>query len=171
MAKVIRGCVEGVGIADNLPENLKYFTQTTISETLTIPYPKPDMEQLLTVMVCIEVVSVKAVETAKGLSNEGQNLTGCKLVVELKLNEKIKYVADEPTQPVHAAHFEQVLKSIFIVIPCEINGERICDLIRRNKVLVKPYIEDIYGMMLDKRTIFKNIILLVDVKFLNELGC
>jgi hypothetical protein len=165
MANTMKNLVEGIGIATSFPENPKYFTQLSIPETLTIPEPKPDMEQLLSVAVDAVVESFKLIDTPIALSNEGQNLSGCKLIIELRLREKVKYVADEPTQTVHAAHFENVLKSIFVVVPCEINGVSVKQLLSRNKVVITPYVEDIYAEMLDKRTIFKNITIFVDVKF------
>lgn len=167
MANVVRNLVEGIGIANSLPENPKYFTEFSVPETLIIPCQKPDMEQLLSIMVDPEVISVRVVETPVALSNEGQNLSGCKLVIELKFREKVKYVADEPTQTVHAAHYENILKSIFVIVPCEVDGENIRDLLRRKKIIITPYIEDIYGEMRDKRTIFKNLTVLVDVRFLS----
>lgn len=166
MASVARNLVEGIGVATSFPSDPKYFTQVSIPETLCIPNPKPDMEQLLSVAVDPVVEAVKLIDTPVALSNEGQNLSGCKLIIELKLREKVKYVADEPTQTVHAAHYENVLKSIFVVVPCEVNDIPVRNLLERNRVIVTPYIEDIYAEMVDKRTIFKNIIVFVDVKFI-----
>ncbi|MCX7951756.1 MAG: hypothetical protein N2594_07380 [Clostridiales bacterium] len=166
MASTVKNLVEGIGIATTFPKDPKYFTQLSIPETITIPSPKPDMEQLLSVTVDAVIESIKLIDTPIALSNEGQYLSGCKLVIEIKLREKIKYVADEPTQTVHAAHFENVLKSLFVIVPCEINGQSTKNLLSKNKVVVTPYIEDIYAEMIDKRTIFKNITLFIDVKFL-----
>lgn len=166
MGSVVRDLVEGIGIADSFPTDLLYFTQITLPETIVIPDEKPDMEQLLSVMVDTKIISVRVVDTPIAKSHEGQNLEGCKLVIELKLREKIKYVADEPTQSVHAAHFENVIKSVFVVVPCyDANGVPIKTLLAKNKVKVTPYIEDIYAVKKDKRTIFKNIAMLIDVKF------
>lgn len=171
MASVVRGFVEGIGIADSLPEDPKWFTQVTVPETIVIPEQKPDMEQLLSVMVDAKVISVRLVDTPNATSYEGQALSGCKLLIDLKLREKVKYVADEPTQSVHAAHFENVLKSVYVVVPCEIEIDddkyvSIKELLKKNKIVVTPYIEDIYAVMRDKRTIFKNIAMLIDVKVL-----
>ncbi|GFP74494.1 DUF3794 domain-containing protein [Clostridium fungisolvens] len=163
----VKNLVEGIGIATSFPEDPKYFTQLSIPETLIIPKPKPDMEQLLSVAVEAVVESTKLIETPIALSNEGQNLSGCKLIVEIKLREKVKYVADEPTQTVHAAHYENVLRSVFIIVPCEVNGQPVRNLLSRKKVVVTPYIEDIYAEMVDARTIFKNITIFVNVKFLS----
>jgi hypothetical protein len=140
---VVRNLVEGIGIADSFPDNPKYFAQLSIPETLTIPRPKPDMEQLLSVAVDPMIESVKLIETPVALSNEGQNLSGCKLVIELKLREKIKYVADEPTQTVHAAHYKNIYKSLFVVVPCEINGVPIKRLLERKRLVV-THISKIY---------------------------
>ena len=163
MAKIMRNLVEYIGIADSLQTNPKYFKELTVQEDLVIPMQKPDIEQLLGVMVEAEVISTRLIETEKGISDEGQNLSGCKLIIELKLHEKVKYVADEPTQSVHVAEYESQYKSVFVVVPCEINGTDVCELVRRNKMSVNVYIEDIYAEMVDCRNIFKNITLLVDV--------
>lgn len=163
MASVIRNLVEGIGIANSFPEDPKYFTQVSVEEILTIPRPKPDMEQLLSVTVDTVVESVRLIETPMALSNEGQFLSGCKLVIELRLKEKVKYVADEPTQTVHAAHYEN-LKSVFVIVPCELDGVPISELFENNRIFVTPYIEDIYAEMLDKRTIFKNITIFINAK-------
>lgn len=165
MAKIVRGLVEYIGIADTFPTNPKYFTEITLPETLQIPCQKPEIEQLLSIIAAAEVVSTRLVETEKAISDEGQNLSGCKLVIELKLHEKVKYVANEPTQSVHVAEYESQFKSVFVVIPCEINGTKACELIRKNKVNVNAYIEDIYAEMTGPKSIFKNITVLVDVVF------
>lgn len=165
MDYVTKNLIEVIGVSDSFPDNPEYFAQVAIPETLVIPKEKPDMEQLLSIIVEPVIESVKLVETPLAISNEGQFLSGCKIVVELKLREKVKYVADEPTQTVHAAHFENVFKSIFIIVPCEINGIPIERLLQQNKVIVQPYIEDIYAEMTDERTIFKNITVFVNVKF------
>ncbi|AOR23332.1 hypothetical protein [Clostridium taeniosporum] len=146
-----------------LPTDPKYFKEELISEILTIPVQKPDMERILKVLVNPKLVNTKIVETEVGMSNEGQNLTGYKLVVEFNIQEKIVYVANEKSQSVHAAHFEN-MKSIFVVLPKEINGEDVCQLVRANRITVTPYVEAIKTRILDCRRIQKCVMLFVDVK-------
>jgi uncharacterized repeat protein (TIGR01451 family) len=165
MANVVREAVEGIGIS-KLPETLgnpAFFTEVAIPEIVTIPAAKPDMEQLLSVMVDAKIVSLRIVDTPKGTSYEGQKLTGKKLSIELLLKQKVKYIADEPTQSVHAAHFEHTVNSIWVIVPEKINCKSIETLLMQGKLVVTPYIEDIYGEQLDKRTIFKNITVLIHV--------
>jgi len=166
MANVVRDRVEGIGISNNIPDPGPYFKEICIPEIVTLPEAKPNMEQLISVMVDAKIVSVRVINTPTGTSKEGQHLNGRKLSVELELQQKVKYVADEPTQSVHAAHFNKLVNSIFIVVDSEINGVPVEKLILQGKYRITPYIEDIFGEQLDKRTIFKNITLLVAVKFL-----
>lgn len=149
--------------SNNLPATIKYFKEELISEVLVIPSQKPNMERILKVLISPEVVDVNLVETEVGYSNEGQNLTGYKLVVELNVREKITYVADEETQSVHAANYEN-MTSIFVVVPKELNGENICDLLRAGRISVTPYVEGFKARMLNCREIYKCVLLLVDVK-------
>lgn len=155
--------VKVIGVAKDLPIDPKYFTEISIPETIKIPEIKPDMEQLVEVIVQAEIMSMRLVDTPCMKSFEGQMLSGKKLILELKLKEKVVYVADEADQPVHAAHYEEVMRSVFIIVPKSVDGKSIELLLKSNKVRVIPYIEDIYAVQKDKRTVFKNITLLIDV--------
>lgn len=153
------------GTAEQLPENPKYFTQFSIPEILTIPDRKPDMEQLVSVTVDTEIIDIHLIDTPCIKSYEGQLLSGKKLIIELKLKEIITYVADKPNQSTHAAHFDRTLKSVFVIVPKQIGGIPIETLLKQKKVVVTPYIEDIFAMQRDERTVFKNITMLIDVTF------
>lgn len=153
------------GTAQQLPENPLYFAQISIPEILTIPDQKPDMEQLISVTVDAEILAFHLIDTPCVKSYEGQLLSGKKLIIELNLKEIITYVADKPSQSTHAAHFEKTLKSVFVILPKEVNGTPIENLLKQKKLVVTPYIEDIFAMQRDERTVFKNITLLIDVTF------
>lgn len=171
MSNVVRQGVEGIGISPSLPTlcDNAYFTEVAIPETVILPEEKPDMEELLSVMVDAKIVSLRIIKTPEGTSQEGQTLTGRKLSIELELKQKVKYIADEPSQSVHAAHFENKVSSIWVVVPKTVNIKGrdvpIETLLLQGKLSVTPYIEDIYGEQLDKRTIFKNITVLINVTF------
>lgn len=158
-----RDCIKGIGISENFPENSRYFTQISITEIVKVPDAKPDIEQVLSIMVEPEIMSLKVVDTPCIKSYEGQLLSGKKIIIELKLTQKVTYIADEPTQSVHAAHFEKTARSIFIVVPKTINGISIEKLIDGQRLEVTPYIEDICGEQIDKRSISKCITLFLDV--------
>lgn len=146
-----------------LPKESKYFKEELVSEILTIPPQKPDIERILDILVWPEIANIKLIETPVGMSNEGQYLSGYKLVVEVNLKEKVTYVACEPTQSVHAAHYE-TLKSMFVILPPEIDGKNICDLVRADRIQVTPYIEATKFRMLNVRTIHKCVMVFLDVK-------
>lgn len=164
MINTNKNIVEGIGVSKNLPPPLLYFTQLSVSEIIKIPESKPDMEQLLSITADIKVISLKIANTPHSTSNEGQNLSGKKLVIELLIIQKIKYVANDPTQSVHVVHFEKIV-STFVVIPKKYCNKPVELILKRNQIEVTFYIEDILGRMIDKKTIFKNITFLADVTF------
>lgn len=155
MASIVKNLIEYVGIVDSdqLPDQMTSFKQLTVQENLTIPSAKPDIEQIVRVMAEAVITSTKIIKTPTGTSIEGQILTGRKIIIEGMLNQKIEYVADEPTQSVHAAHFK-VPFSTFIVLPEDFEDGTVVTII--------PYIEDIYAKQVNKRDIFKNVTLLLD---------
>jgi hypothetical protein len=159
MASIVKNLIEYVGISSpcQLPDlnpACAAFKEFTVEENLTIPVAKPDIEQIVRVMAEATITSTKVIKTPIGCSVEGQILTGWKVIVEGVINQKIEYVADEPTQSVHAAHFK-VPFSTFIVLPPD-------PCFTKDKVVnVIPYIEDIFIKQMDKRHMFKNVTLLL----------
>lgn len=148
---------------NDMPETAEYFKEEEVCEVLTIPPEKPNIERILDVLVSPEIENIKLIQTEIGLSQEGQRLSGAKLVVEVRLKEKITYVADEPTQTVHAAHYE-TLKSMFIIVPQKINDVEVCKLIRTGKLNVVPYVEYVGARKLDCRRIHKCVLVFLDLK-------
>ncbi|MGL5084708.1 MAG: hypothetical protein ACRC68_03175 [Clostridium sp.] len=148
-------------------EEMKYFKEDIVEEILCLPTQKPDMERVLDILVSADVLSYKLIETETAVSNEGQNLSGIKLVVKLKIKEKVTYVANRCTQPVHAAHYEHI-KNVFIILPKEIDGENTCKLIKKNKIKVNCFVEAIEYVQVDCRCIHKCVLLLVNAKKIVE---
>lgn len=158
MACIVRDLVELSGIADNFPICPKAFTELSIEENVIIPEQKPDVEQVLKVIADIKIINKRIVETAVGKGVSGIVSTGVKLVLEGILRQKIIYVADEPTQSVHAAEFEKPFSAFIILPKTQIPiPPGLCD-----QVCVEAYIEDIYVKQLNKRTIFKNVTFLLN---------
>lgn len=152
MGSFVSNLIEYSGIADNLPVNPTAFKQFSVQETMCLPAAKPDIEQIIKVMAEVVITSTRVIKTPKATSLEGQILTGYKLIVEGEVRQKVEYVADEPTQSVHAAHFNMPF-STFIILPE--------DFEIGTPLVVTGYIEDIFAQQIDKRCIFKNITVLV----------
>jgi hypothetical protein len=152
--------IEFVGVANPnvLPQGATVFKQLSVMETVEIPEQKPDIEQLLQVSVAVNVFSVRVIETPIAATGapSGQILTGYKAIIEAELCQKIQYVANEPSQSVHAAHFS-VPFSEFIVLPDTFSPDT------QPLPKVVAYIEDIFAQQLDERKIFKNITIMLDI--------
>lgn len=141
------------GVANVFPCGSRAFKQLQIQDILTIPSQKPDVEQVVSVSVNVEITKTYVINTASGRSWEGQIITGRKLVVEGKIHQKLEYVAELPAQPIHAAHFCMPF-STFIVLGKEIECY--------TEFEVHGYIEDIFVKKIDNRRIFKNILFLLN---------
>lgn len=154
MSNVVKNLIEYTGLANTLPELCTpgCFRQFELQERLTIPQNNPDAEQIIRVMNEIIVSNTRVVRTAKAVSLEGQALTGFKLIVEGELIQRIEYLAEEPSQPLHAIH--SIIPFCSFIILSE-------DFIIGTPLTVAGYIEDIYVQLIDKRTIYKNLSILI----------
>lgn len=139
------------------------WVQFFIPEIVDIPNQKPNIEGLVGVHSCIEIISQRVVKTpvvtgytsANGQfisgdtipNAEGTKLTGKKLVIEGFIRQKIIYTALNSEQSLHSAHFIMPF-STFIIL------DKDTPLSKKFNVL--PYIEDVYALQLSTRSVFKN---------------
>ena len=133
-----------------------------IPEIVDIPEQKPNIEDIISVSSCIELISQRVIKTptvtgyirdgveirGENIPNSGcTNLTGRKLIIEGLLKQKIVYTSDVPEQTLHSAHFEIPFSVFIIVAP---------DTPLSQNFRVYPYIEDIFACKLSERSVFKN---------------
>ncbi|MGL6104787.1 DUF7507 domain-containing protein, partial [Romboutsia sp.] len=136
---------------------LSTFRQISIEEKLQIPPQKPCIESINDVKGEIEILNCHIIQTQEATSREGQHLTGYKLVVHGRLKQVVEYTANEPTQPVHSAHFNTPFSN-FIMLPE--------DYIIGSKVDVEGIVEDIYSNVIDERCFFSNATVIITAKIL-----
>ncbi|MGL5649424.1 MAG: hypothetical protein ACRDDY_16400, partial [Clostridium sp.] len=137
-------------INNKMPEKMKYFKEDLMSKIISVPVQKPDINKILRIISEVTIIDTEIIETEVGKSNEGQNLSGYKLVIKVQVDGKILYATDGVCPSVHSTHFK-IIKSIFIVLPKEYNGENICELARTGLVSITPYIEAEKVMKLNER--------------------
>lgn len=139
------------------------WTEFYLPEIVDIPVQKPDMEGIVEVHSCVEIISQRVIKTpvvkgytkadgtqvlGENISNsEGTNLTGRKLIIEGLLKQKIIYTAAVDEQSLHSAHFV-IPFSTFIIIDK--------DTPLSQEFRITPYIEDIFVCRLSERSAFKN---------------
>lgn len=159
------------GIAQIFPTSSKYFTETCFCDVFSLPEGSKSLGTILSTKSNVQVVSTKLIETPVDISNEGQNLLGYKLIVELSLLHKIIYLERPLAQysclknPALSANLGNTLKSVFIILPCSICGVDTCKLIRKNAFTVTPYIENISMQEVDPQNIYSTMDVFIDVSF------
>ena len=139
------------------------WVQFFIPEIVDIPEQKPDIEAIVSIHSCIEIISQKVIRTpvvtgytgSDGIFIPGQDinnsectkLTGKKLIIEGILKQKVVYTAAVEEQSLHSACFNTPF-SVFIIV------DATTPLTQAFKVT--SYIEDIFSCRLSERSIFKN---------------
>jgi Tol biopolymer transport system component len=151
------------GISKCSKKNIGYFTQFTSCEKIEVSCSKPDINHIISVIVDPKIISTRIVNTPKGISAEGQHLTGKKLCIEIQLNQKIMYVADSPNQSVHAVE-NTAYCSTYIIVPDCIDGSDPNNLLVSSLLRTEVYVEDISVQQLGKRKIDKKVYLLIQTE-------
>lgn len=142
---------------------IRFFTQFLCEEKIGIPNQKPDLAEVVSVIVDPEIVSLRVINTPTGTSYEGQHLSGKKVSIEIKIKQKIMYISTSKAQSVHVVENEY-FNSAYIIIPSLIQGSKPEDLIRCKYLIPQITLESVSAEKLDERTIFKNLILFIELK-------
>jgi hypothetical protein len=174
------GLIDVIGLCNpsdvtSIINNYPYWKQMYINENLTVPSQKPDIEQINSVDVSISIIRKEVIKTPRSYSNttppveepnlEGMLLSGRKLIIEGIICQKIVYTADNVTQPVHSVDF-YIPFSSYIVVPKEVtftnsNGTSITVDSLDVNYSVSSCVEDVFINLVDPRTIFKQVVLLL----------
>ena len=150
------------------------WVQFYVPEVIDIPSQKPDVEDIVSVNSCIQIISQHVVKTpvvtgyvtstgttipGSAITNaEGTKLTGRKLIITGLLKQKVIYTALVPEQSVHSASY-CVPISVYIIIDANTPLSQ--------SFRVTPYIEDIWAIRLSERSLFKNTTIFINATPIN----
>lgn len=137
----------------NIP--LSTFKSISIENKFELESGKFDIFDINDLKADVRVKNFHIVKTPTSISNEGQILSGYKLIVQGVITQSLEYVSDYFNQGLKTSTFESVFSS-YIVLP---NNFPI-----HSKLKVESTIEDIYYYKIDSRHFFENISLLISAK-------
>lgn len=150
------------------------WVQFYVPEVIDIPIQKPDLEGIVSVNSCVQIISQRVIKTpivrgytsstgatilGENITNaEGTKLTGRKLIITGLLKQKVIYTALVPDQALHSASYS-IPFSTYIIIDK--------DTPLSQTLKVTPYIEDVWAISLSERSIFKNTTLFIKATRIN----
>lgn len=131
---------------------LSTFKQFNVEKEVKLYCNEPKIKEVLNVIVEPEILNSYEISTIKSTSYENQNLTGSKMVIRGILKEKIQYSVDDEVSSLYMITREELFNT-FIVIPEGVWSENIQFDVR---------VENVYFRLVDNKTIFKNVMLIVE---------
>lgn len=163
--------IEYAGITKRslLPKYPIWFSNISICKMFILPEKKPAIGELLSITAEAVIMSSRILKTPEAVSYEGQMLEGHNLIIEILLNYQIRYISNTSKQNIHIAYFKNPVNNANVVLP-EYHVQpypekyhNISRLYKEGKIIIKPYIENIYGALSDEKTIYTSIALFIDV--------
>ncbi|MGL4453286.1 MAG: hypothetical protein ACRCTZ_19160 [Sarcina sp.] len=145
------------------PENPIYFKEVEFSSFLELEEKEMEIERINSIKIWPEIENIEVIKTEQCVSNEGQKFTGTKLLITLKVSEKITYSGKTQSEPIHVI-YNEIYKSLFIAVPEELKKLDIKALIQASRVVTTPYVENVYARKFNKRKIYKSACIFMEVK-------
>ena len=156
--------IKKIGISENIPESMEYFSQCELKSAIDISTDLPDIDEIVSIIVDPKILSSKVIKTMEGISCEGQNLSGCKLLVRIEVNQRIMYAADNSQRSIHVIE-DKSFENVHIVVPPFIEGTKVEELLQFQRFNLNVFIEDIVVNRINSRKILTTIYLLSEAKY------
>lgn len=149
---------------NNINENFSnVFKEYDISDVIIIPSIKPSAKSIIEIVAYPTVNNIKVVETENIISNEGKELSGKNLIVDMNIVGRMVYISDDDKDYIYVHNFENV-KSVSLAVPKNIESSDTYGLYKSGRLQVNPSIENIHARKIDDRSIYTSILLYLDVK-------
>ncbi len=116
-----------------------YTKEIKFSEDLFIPNHKPPLTKLVRCHIIPQVDEYIGFTTPKGLSYEGEHLSGTAICILLLINEEITYIGDNTAQTLHVIHYT-FYKNATLILPETYNEQSMLTLIKTNRMNILPTI-------------------------------
>ncbi|MCT4508390.1 MAG: DUF3794 domain-containing protein [Tepidibacter sp.] len=149
--------VQTFGISQTFPSYSNTFKQLHTQKISYIDDSLPDIYKFLRTSASLEILNSKIISSSKGISSEGQILTGNQLIVNGNINQTLEYIANDIDKSIQATEFI-IPFSTYIIL----NKQFLYD----SKLKIVPYIEDIYINQISKRKFFISIMSIINVNYL-----
>ncbi|MGL5694382.1 MAG: hypothetical protein ACRCXA_09905, partial [Peptostreptococcaceae bacterium] len=150
-----------IGINEDLPTNIKYFKEELIDNVFFKSEDANPIEKIISSSIDLRVKSIKLLNTSVRTSNEGKKLSGKKLLVELNIQYSIKYTSNSLEKYLYVLK-NNITKIMYIVVPKEIDEVNIEDFIRRKKIQVQSFVEDLYVQRRNENSVYIRTLLLLN---------
>lgn len=150
------------------PEKALYFNEIDINYLIRLEDNEKKINKIISLKVNITIGECEIIKKTIIFNNKsGENFDCCKMSVELILESTIRYMSidDEPTLEVKTC---RQARNIFITIPKYMYGENSVDLLRKRRIVVKTFIEDIYYRLLEDNQINVNVAVFINAEFLER---
>ncbi|MGL4914220.1 MAG: SPOCS domain-containing protein [Romboutsia sp.] len=154
MKKIYRDFIEYNGINIDTDCNLKNFNQLNIDYNLRISQDKPVIQNISKVWIEGSIDYHETIKTPVGKSLHGQISTGFKLLVSGEINIKIEYFSDSIVDAMHTVEGKFPFCN-YITLPANFSSLSV--------ILPYVYIEDVHCDILNPRTIYNNVSLILSV--------
>lgn len=140
------------------------WTEVTVSRNLIIPDKRPDIEQIDSILSCVDITSKVLADTPNShefKNHNGTKLTGKKLFLQGVIRQKISYTGSEAggTSPLHSVHFDIPFSAAIAVK----DYTKSFSLFR-----IEPYVEDIFVCAADSRKIYVSCLLFIKATNIEE---
>lgn len=145
--------IEIFGVSDCIPMLSNYFKEFDFQVNQKLCDNDFEIEKILSVNVNIQIGILNIIKTPIMISNEGIFFSGYKLKVELIIDMKFKYMIQKSL----GLSKNKFIKTIYIVIPLEHNKINAIDLLRKGRIIINSYIEDIYCELRYKNVAYVNL--------------
>lgn len=149
-------------IGNNYIKDKAFFTHYESREMIKLSDNMPDIGKISSIITDPEISSLRVINTVQGKNSEGEKMTGKMIAVEIRIKQKILYIADVQKETMHMIENESY-EIVYVVVPSLILGTELEALVESKYLKTNIRIEEVITKEIDKRTIFRQIDYFVEI--------
>ncbi|EJO5349519.1 hypothetical protein NRP93_003698 [Clostridium botulinum] len=157
---------------NNKMEPREFFSSFNFFEKFKIDNKKVKINNIVSIINQAEIVYSKVIDTPKGISYEGQFLSGKAIIFLIRIKQKMLYEANNNNKSVCVIKNE-LYKYAYTVIPELVEGTDPRRLLKKKLLQYDVKIEESWAKNLSYYSVFNNLNIKLEVRFIPtyELAC
>lgn len=148
---------------NNIEKNTNLFFSECVGQMVKISNNNP-VDFISNFLIEPTIIDYKIIETINSKSEEGRFFSGAKMLVYVKLVQKLIYATNNNVNSVHSYSFE-TFKTISVQLPLYINDKCTKEVIKlnKNKIKIVATVEEENARRINHYEIFTSSVLCLDI--------
>ncbi|MGL5353266.1 MAG: hypothetical protein ACRDA5_08055, partial [Clostridium sp.] len=134
MENIYENLIEYCGVSEYIPKDILCYKEFNVDSIINLNKDNVKMQEVIKVNVFPNIKSTRVINTPRGVSLEGECLTGEKYIMEGEINIRLDYISEDNGNKIYCYNYKKNFASSMVLHK---------DMINRTVLIPSIFIEGI----------------------------